>query len=281
MGEGNELFNASKSKICMFQKKASPSEEKGGPSSGVILLELRLLKSSHKTHPFPNLYDPKARDILPSTRQRSPLRETLKSGYLSWCTKSSLDKGHEESQSRPPRITEHPSDVLVRKHEPATLNCKAEGRPEPSIEWYHDGNRVINSANRMVLPSGSLFFLHVIHTKREQDTGTYWCLATNEVGRARSRNATLEVAETNQTRFQYVEQWSETNITGTTLGVSCGMEDHPLNGRAAYLLREGGRDNEPGPPPTVIKQGVILYAINMSLDNDISGDVPNEVGSEV
>ncbi|GBN11409.1 Roundabout 2 [Araneus ventricosus] len=95
---------------------------------------------------------------------------------------------------RPPRITEHPSDVLVRKHEPATLNCKAEGRPEPTIEWYHEGSKVKNTANRMMLPSGSLFFLHVIHTKREQDTGTYWCLATNDVGKARSRNATLEVA---------------------------------------------------------------------------------------
>ncbi|GFQ70715.1 roundabout homolog 2 [Trichonephila clavata] len=95
---------------------------------------------------------------------------------------------------RPPRITEHPSDVLVRKHEPATLNCKAEGRPEPTIEWYHEGAKVKNTANRMVLPRGSLFFLHVIHTKREQDTGTYWCLATNEIGKAKSRNATLEVA---------------------------------------------------------------------------------------
>lgn len=100
------------------------------------------------------------------------------------------------AQSRPPRIIEHPSDILVRKQEPATLNCKAEGRPEPTIQWYHEGNRVSETANRLMLPSGSLFFLHVVHTKREQqkDTGTYWCVASNELGKARSRNATLEVA---------------------------------------------------------------------------------------
>ncbi|GIY40850.1 hypothetical protein CEXT_668641 [Caerostris extrusa] len=35
-------------------------------------------------------------------------------------------------------------------------------------------------------PAEPLFFLHVLHTKREQDTGTYWCLATNEVERQKA-----------------------------------------------------------------------------------------------
>lgn len=62
------------------------------------------------------------------------------------------------------------------------------------ISRYKDGELVQNTANRMVLPSGSLFFLHVIHNKRDGDTGIYWCLAKNEVGKTKSRNATLEVA---------------------------------------------------------------------------------------
>ncbi|KAG8183570.1 hypothetical protein JTE90_025130 [Oedothorax gibbosus] len=119
--------------------------------------------------------------------------ETLKRHDMQACNALSKiqTRGIPLIAQRPPRITEHPSDVLVRKHEPATLNCKAEGRPTPVVRWFKGGTPVHDTPNRMLLPSGSLFFLHVMHAK---DTGTYWCQATNDAGTARSRNATLEVA---------------------------------------------------------------------------------------
>ncbi|XP_075749789.1 protein sax-3-like isoform X2 [Rhipicephalus microplus] len=95
---------------------------------------------------------------------------------------------------RSPRITEQPVDVVVRKHEPVTLRCGADGDPPPRIAWYHDGRPLRNSATRMVLPEGQLFFLQVQHSRREQDTGLYWCTATNAVGTVRSRNASVELA---------------------------------------------------------------------------------------
>ncbi|XP_036379600.1 roundabout homolog 2-like isoform X2 [Megalops cyprinoides] len=103
-------------------------------------------------------------------------------------------------EDSPPRIVEHPSDLIVSKGEPATLNCKAEGRPTPTVEWYKDGERVETDrddprSHRMLLPSGSLFFLRIVHGRRSKpDDGNYVCVARNYLGEAVSHNASLEVA---------------------------------------------------------------------------------------
>lgn len=62
-----------------------------------------------------------------------------------------------------PRIIEHPIDTTVPRHEPATLNCKAEGIPSPIIQWYKDGAslKILPGSHRVLLPAGGLFFLKV------------------------------------------------------------------------------------------------------------------------
>ncbi|XP_061638564.1 roundabout homolog 2 isoform X2 [Phyllopteryx taeniolatus] len=121
-------------------------------------------------------------------------------GLLTTLTTTITSGSRVRFEDSAPRIVEDPSDLIVSKGEPATLNCKVEGRPPPSVEWYKDGERVETDkddprSHRMLLPSGSLFFLRIVHGRRSKpDEGVYTCVARNYLGEAVSRNASLEVA---------------------------------------------------------------------------------------
>ncbi|KAG7253218.1 hypothetical protein CRUP_022233, partial [Coryphaenoides rupestris] len=125
-----------------------------------------------------------------------------------------------DSFDSPPRIAEHPSDLIVSKGEPATLNCKAEGRPTPTVEWYKDGERVETDkddprSHRMLLPSGSLFFLRIVHGRRSKpDEGSYVCVARNYLGEAVSRNASLEVASAGGEEIGDEEEEEDEEVQG-------------------------------------------------------------------
>ncbi|XP_063960198.1 roundabout homolog 1-like [Lytechinus pictus] len=95
-----------------------------------------------------------------------------------------------------PTITEQPKSLIVIRGDPASFNCKAEGRPEPTISWLKNGQPlVIRDSRHNILDSGSLFFLQVVGNRQGgQDGGVYQCVAENSLGTAYSANATLEIA---------------------------------------------------------------------------------------
>ncbi|MPC52633.1 Roundabout 2 [Portunus trituberculatus] len=123
----------------------------------------------------------------------------------------------------PPVLREHPSSVVVPRNDPATLNCAASGAAR--IRWFRDGEEVTTSpqdprAHRVMLPSGSLFFLRVTSTRRDSDAGTYWCIAANRYGATRSRNATLTVANL-ATEFQTMAEPEVKARVGDTVSLPC------------------------------------------------------------
>uniref|UniRef100_A0A8C0ITE3 Ig-like domain-containing protein n=1 Tax=Chelonoidis abingdonii TaxID=106734 RepID=A0A8C0ITE3_CHEAB len=108
-----------------------------------------------------------------------------------------LLKSH--SEEFPPYIIDHPTDLVVRWDQPATLNCRVAGSPAPTIAWYRNGEYVETSkdnvySQRTLLPDGSLFFLRLNQRKGQSDEGVYTCVATNHLGTASSKNASLYIA---------------------------------------------------------------------------------------
>uniref|UniRef100_A0A673MFP5 Ig-like domain-containing protein n=1 Tax=Sinocyclocheilus rhinocerous TaxID=307959 RepID=A0A673MFP5_9TELE len=121
---------------------------------------------------------------------------------------TSLSKPHVEcsrpvSDSGVPRIVHHPSDVVVRVGSPATLSCRAEGNPEPTIQWLRNGqpldtDKMDAQSQPIVLPEGSLFFFSVVPGRKSQShEAVYACVARNSAGVATSRNASLHIAGLN------------------------------------------------------------------------------------
>ncbi|XP_060765257.1 roundabout homolog 1 isoform X2 [Neoarius graeffei] len=125
---------------------------------------------------------------------------------LAYAHPSRRDRSHRRKGSRlrsdevSPRIVHHPSDVVVRVGSPATLSCRAEGTPEPSIQWLRNGiplepEKMEDQSQPIILPEGSLFFLSVVTGKKSQShEAMYSCLAQNSAGTAISRNASLHIA---------------------------------------------------------------------------------------
>lgn len=95
---------------------------------------------------------------------------------------------------RQPSIREHPRDTYLSSPGPVTLNCKADGVPTPTIQWFKDDTPVLQKPDVIYL-GGDLFILMVKPRKAsgEGHTGTYYCTATNLMGTVKSHEAKVEI----------------------------------------------------------------------------------------
>uniref|UniRef100_A0A8C4NVN6 Neogenin 1b n=1 Tax=Dicentrarchus labrax TaxID=13489 RepID=A0A8C4NVN6_DICLA len=97
-------------------------------------------------------------------------------------------------------FTVEPQDTLAIRGNSALLNCSAhsDSATTARIEWKKDGTFMSlgSDERRHILPDGSLFFNHVVHSKHNKpDEGTYQCVVTiDNLGSISSRTARLSVA---------------------------------------------------------------------------------------
>ncbi|XP_075322143.1 neogenin 1a isoform X11 [Odontesthes bonariensis] len=111
-----------------------------------------------------------------------------------------VDKGSTVHPFSPFWFTVEPQDTLAIRGNSALLNCSAhsDAATPARIEWKKDGTfmSLVSDERRHILPDGSLFFTHVVHSKHNKpDEGTYQCVATiDNLGSISSRTARLSVA---------------------------------------------------------------------------------------
>lgn len=95
---------------------------------------------------------------------------------------------------RAPVIVEQPTDELVTRGQPVTLNCRVSGRPASHVTWYRNGQPLALEATatvqRFFVHEGALYF---VQTETE-DAGVYQCRAANSFGEVFSQNVTLDIA---------------------------------------------------------------------------------------
>ncbi|XP_060552023.1 hemicentin-1-like isoform X2 [Ruditapes philippinarum] len=81
----------------------------------------------------------------------------------------------------PPNVYVRETDFVINKGQKIVLPCIANGRPRPKITWEKDGVPVRRSNAYIRLTRTGL----AITFAREEDVGTYTCIATNDAGTSR------------------------------------------------------------------------------------------------
>ena len=81
-------------------------------------------------------------------------------------------------------FTTHPANQEEVINNSFTVECRAEGFPTPSIQWYHNNTMITNSSNKYIVETTSMnsitSILRVIMANFT-DSGVYHCEANSSV----------------------------------------------------------------------------------------------------
>lgn len=79
---------------------------------------------------------------------------------------------------KPPRFVYKPYDMEVILGSTIEIPCKAEGNPQPGVQWRKDGSSLLRTGRSRTSLTGNLYITNV----QRDDQGRYECIANNEYG---------------------------------------------------------------------------------------------------
>ena len=92
-----------------------------------------------------------------------------------------------------PFIRYEPKDVTVSSGEEIRLSCGVMGYPKPTVTWFKDTVPLISLEPRVIIADDTLLIRKARHSEVANDAGLYYCIAKNQHGTYKSRNATVVV----------------------------------------------------------------------------------------
>jgi len=96
--------------------------------------------------------------------------------------------------ARAPAATMEKKDVTVKSQSKMMLRCRTRGNPEPSIQWFKDGQPLENTKRIRIKTKRRRSTLRIKCVK-EEDAGVYDCRASNVLGQGTPSKARVSVTK--------------------------------------------------------------------------------------
>merc|ERR1719242_2879105 len=87
-----------------------------------------------------------------------------------------------------PSLVKMPVNHVSYEKDDVLFDCQVNGRPEPEVKWYKNGDLIIQSEYFQIVRGTSLKILGLVTS----DAGVYQCIASNSVASAQA-SAQLQV----------------------------------------------------------------------------------------
>ncbi|XP_076093735.1 hemicentin-1-like isoform X1 [Mytilus galloprovincialis] len=123
------------------------------------------------------------------------------------------------SVHEPPMFKIEPTNTTVVEGGVMTMDCVAEGEPQPSVTWQRGWTEIVPGGRIAILPNNSLR----IFTVQLSDTGIYRCKASNSLGKT-----LIEAALTVMVHGQYSD-WSDWNPCSKSCGTGNQLRTRECN----------------------------------------------------
>uniref|UniRef100_A0AAZ3SW69 Myopalladin n=1 Tax=Oncorhynchus tshawytscha TaxID=74940 RepID=A0AAZ3SW69_ONCTS len=127
-----------------------------------------------------------------------------------------------------PHFLQAPGDMVAHEGRVCRLDCKVSGLPNPELMWLINGRPIYPDVYHRMLVRENCVHSLVIDPLKQDDAGTYTCIASNKAGQS-SFGLELRVVEKEMKQApQFVEKLQNTGIAeGTPVRLECRVLGMP------------------------------------------------------